>query len=301
MAYLALSFALTGLDPEVAEAVCFDAGALCVTFSDAQHDPLRAHAGDAGAVLEPQRGEVRLWRDTEVQVLYDAEHAEPALLARLAAALGIDSARLRAHSLPDRVWEREWLRDFHALQFGQRLWVCPRHESVTQGDAVVVRLDPGLAFGTGSHPSTAMCLEWLDGAALHGREVIDYGCGSGVLAIAALKLGARRAYAYDHDPQALLATRDNAADNAVAQRLVLCELPAQLPAHCDVLLANILSESLLALRAELTARVLQGGVLLLSGLLYAQEAEVAACYAACFDMKLRMRRDGWSTLQGLRR
>ena len=244
---------------------------------------------------------MRLWRDTEVQVLYDAEHAEPALLARLAAALGIDSARLRAHSLPDRVWEREWLRDFHALQFGQRLWVCPRHESVTQGDAVVVRLDPGLAFGTGSHPSTAMCLEWLDGAALHGREVIDYGCGSGVLAIAALKLGARRAYAYDHDPQALLATRDNAADNAVAQRLVLCELPAQLPAHCDVLLANILSESLLALRAELTARVLQGGVLLLSGLLYAQEAEVAACYAACFDMKLRMRRDGWSTLQGLRR
>jgi ribosomal protein L11 methyltransferase len=172
---------------------------------------------------------------------------------------------------------------------------------VAQSDAVVVRLDPGLAFGTGTHPSTAMCLEWLDAAALGGRSVIDYGSGSGVLAIAALKLGASRAYAYDLDPQALLATRENALGNGVGERLQVCAQPLELPASADVLLANILSTTLVAQSAQLAERVAPGGTILLAGILAEQESEVAACYAAWFDIECHARRGGWVGLEGRRR
>jgi ribosomal protein L11 methyltransferase len=157
-----------------------------------------------------------------------------------------------------------------------------------------------LAFGTGSHPSTALCLDWLDAAALDGRQVIDYGCGSGVLAVAALKLGASRAYAFDIDPQALLATRQNAADNGVAERLQLCERGAQLPRGCDVLLANILSEILINMAEVLAPLVTRGGWALLAGLLPTQEREVAAVYSAWFDMQRHAQRDGWVALHGQR-
>jgi len=306
MSYLALSFELDGLDPQLTETTCFDCGALSVTFSDA-HEPavpspgLTAHAGHAHAVLEPDLDEVRLWPSTRVQALYPAERALPELLTALAEALGLQPVQLRVQAVADRVWEREWLRDFHALRFGRRLWVSPRHELVTQRDAVVVRLDPGLAFGTGTHPSTALCLEWLDAAQLAGRAVIDYGSGSGVLAIAALKLGARRAYALDIDPQALRATRENALENGVESRLELCEHRAQLPAGTDVLLANILSTTLLSLSADLAALVAPGGAVVLGGILDEQEREVAACYAAWFDIRCHARRGGWVSLHGQRR
>jgi ribosomal protein L11 methyltransferase len=306
MSYLALSFELDGLDPQLTETACFDCGALSVTFSDARETAaaptgLAAHAGCAHAVLEPAVGEVRLWPSTRVQALYPTERALPELLAVLAEALGLEPMQLHAQAVADRIWEREWLRDFHALRFGRRLWVCPRHEPVTQHDAVVVRLDPGLAFGTGTHPSTAMCLEWLDGAQLAGREVIDYGSGSGVLAIAALKLGARRAYALDVDPQALRATQENALENGVAVRLELCEHRRALPARSEILLANILSTTLLSLSADLAALVAPGGSVVLGGILDEQEREVAACYAAWFDMRCHARRGGWVSLHGQRR
>ena len=305
MAYLAVSFELNGFDPERAEAACFELGALSVTFSDLREtaSPTQEaanHAARAGTILEPLPGEVRLWPDTRVQALYGAECAEPALLARLAAALGVNPTRLQAQALPDRPWERAWLQDFHAMRFGRRLWICPRHEHVSHDEAVVVRLDPGLAFGTGTHPSTAMCLEWLDGADLAARRVIDYGCGSGVLAIAALRLGARRAHAFDIDAQALLATRANAIDNGVRSRLRLCERPSQLPRHCEVLLANILSDTLLALSADLAALVVPRGEIVLAGILAQDEPEVAARYAAWFDMKCHARRAGWVALRGRR-
>jgi ribosomal protein L11 methyltransferase len=306
MAYLALSFELDGLDPQRTEACCFESGALSVTFSDA-HEAIgaqqgwSAHRGGSHTVLEPKPGEVRLWANTRVQALYPAECADAALLSTLATALGIEPAQLQASALAERVWEREWLRDFHATRFGRRLWVCPRHEAVTQNDAVVVRLDPGLAFGTGTHPSTAMCLEWLDAAELDGCTVIDYGSGSGVLGIAALKLGARQSYALDIDPQALQATRENALGNGVEERLQLCERPAQLPASAQVLLANILSTTLVALSAQLAALVAPGGWLLLAGILEEQESEVAACYAAWFDIQCQARCAGWVNLQGRRR
>src|SRR3984885_6086472 len=290
MSYLELSFGLGELDPAAAEAACLEAGALCVTFSDASDEP----------VLEPAPGEMRLWRQTRLQALFDGQRADAALLARLAAALAIDPARLAARALADRLWEREGLGDFHAMGFGRRLWICPRHESVADPDAIVVRLDPGLAFGTGTHASTAMCLQWLDCTPLTGRAVVDYGCGARALAIAALKLGARRAYAFDIDPQALLATRENALDNAVADRLQLCERATDIPGGCDVLLANILAEVLISLRQEFAALLPRGARALLAGILADQEAEVASAFPKWFDMSRYAQRDGWVALAARR-
>jgi ribosomal protein L11 methyltransferase len=290
MAYLELSFELDDLDPQAAESACMQTGALCVTFSDASDEP----------VLEPRPGEVRLWRHTRLQALYHEQRADAALIVTLAAALGIDAPQLKARAVADRAWEREWLRDFHAMRFGQRLWICPRHETVADPEAVVVRLDPGLAFGTGTHPSTAMCLQWLDGTPVSGRTVVDYGCGAGALAIAALKLGARRAYAFDIDPQALLATGENALDNAVADRLQLCERAADIARGCDVLLANILAEVLISLSQQFAQLLAPGARLLLAGILADQESEVAAAFLKWFDMERVASRDGWVALAGTR-
>jgi ribosomal protein L11 methyltransferase len=290
VSYLALSFEVGSIDPEQAETTCFDIGALSVTFSDERDD----------AVLEPRPGEVRLWPHTRLTALFAAEQADAGLIVRLATALGLPVELLQAQSVADRAWEREWLRDFHAMRFGRRLWVSPRHETVNAADGVIVRLDPGLAFGTGTHPSTALCLTWLDGMPLSGLTVIDYGCGSGVLGIAALKLGARCVHAFDLDPQALLATSENAADNEVASALRICEDAQQLPQECDVMVANILSETLVALAPALAARVSSGGSVLLAGILAPQEPEVVACYAPWFDMGRFAARDDWVALQGRR-
>ena len=290
MAYLELSIDLGQLDPGAAESACLEAGALCVTFCDASDEP----------VLEPRPGEMRLWRRTRLQALFEARQADPPLIAAVAAALGIEPVQVGARAVADRAWEREWLRDFHPMRFGERLWICPRHESVADPAAVVVRLDPGLAFGTGTHPSTALCLQWLDGVSLSGCQVVDYGCGAGVLAIAALKLGARRAYAFDIDPQALLATRENAADNAVADRLQLCERASDIPRGCDVLLANILAGVLISLNQEFAALLAPGALVLLAGLLATQESEVASAFLKWFDMRRFAQRDGWVALAGTR-
>ncbi|HEY4974142.1 MAG TPA: 50S ribosomal protein L11 methyltransferase, partial [Steroidobacteraceae bacterium] len=165
----------------------------------------------------------------------------------------------------------------------------------------VVRLDPGLAFGTGTHPSTAMCLQWLDATVQPGVQVVDYGCGAGALAIAALKLGARRAYGFDVDPQALLATRENALDNGVAERLQLCERAGEIPPGCDLLLANILAGVLISLSAQFAALLPRGGRCLLAGLLEAQESEVASAFLKWFDIARFASRDGWVALAGTRR
>jgi ribosomal protein L11 methyltransferase len=290
MPFLALSLELDGLDPSRAEDICFDHGALAVTLTDARGEP----------VFEPQPGELKLWRCSRLEALFSAEQAEPTLLTRLAQALHIDTAKLTTRAVADRIWEREWLRDFHAMRFGRRLWICPRHETVTASDAVVVQLDPGLAFGTGSHATTRLCLEWLDQTPLEHVTLMDYGCGSGVLAIAALKLGASAAYAFDIDPQALLATRDNALANRVAARLQLCSEPPQLPRRCDYLLANIVSDTLIAQRAALAMLVRGGGEALLCGILVDQEPEVADAFAKWFDMRRFAQREGWVALIGTR-
>jgi ribosomal protein L11 methyltransferase len=288
--HLTLSFELGSLDPQRAEEACRACGASAVTFVDARDDP----------VLEPAPGELRLWPATRVQALFAPADARE-LSGLLAQALGLDAACIAAELLADRPWEREWLKDFHALRFGKRLWVCPRHEQVRDPQAVVVWLDPGLAFGTGTHPSTALCLAWLDAHLERGARVIDYGCGSGVLALAAAKLGAAAVHCYDIDPQALRAARDNARANRLQRRVRIHEEAGRLPAGADVLLANILSEPLRALAARFAALVRPGGQVVLAGLMQHEAADVTAAYAACFDVVPFGERDGWTCLAGRRR
>jgi ribosomal protein L11 methyltransferase len=285
-----LSFDLGSLDPSQAEAGCFDLGATSVTFVDAQDDP----------VLEPLPGEFRLWPTTRLRALFTDPIDPPDLVGRLSAALELSPAGVQVERIEDRVWEREWLRDFHAMRFGRRLWICPRHETVTESDAVVVRMDPGLAFGTGTHPTTALCLEWLDRHIVDGQRIIDFGCGSGVLAVAAVKLGASAAHCFDIDPQALTATRENAASNDVESRVCIYETGAALPRGVDILVANILSGPLCDLAATFGSLVRDGGSIVLAGLLEHEAADVTQAYGAWFDIHPFEVREGWAGLAGKR-
>ncbi len=287
--FLELTFELGSLASEALEETATAAGALAVTFMDAHDDP----------VLEPQVGEMRLWRTTLVKCLFADQDAQ-ALRGRLGAALSLDPERIASAHLADRAWEREWLKDFHALRCGRRLWICPRHEHVSEPDAVVVTLDPGLAFGTGTHPSTALCLEWLDARLAAAAVVIDYGCGSGILGLAAAQLGAAAVHAFDIDPQALIATRDNALANGVAGRLTIHPRGETLPSAVDVLLANILASPLCELAGRFAALLRPGGQLVLAGLMEHEAADVTAAYTAWFDVTSFGYRDGWVCLAGRR-
>jgi ribosomal protein L11 methyltransferase len=294
---LELSFDLGSRDGECAEDAALGCGACAVTFVDAQDDP----------VLEPAPGELRLWPATRVRCLFANVADTHGLTRALGAALGIDPALIGVQSIPDRVWEREWLKDFHAMRFGRRLWVCPNHERVDAPEAVVVRLDPGLAFGTGTHASTALCLTWLDSRLVESTvpaehcRVIDFGCGSGVLGLAAAKLGATEVHAFDIDPQALLATCENARANGVSWQVHVHDHPATLPRAADVLLANILSGPLCALAADFAALLRPGGQVVLSGLMDREAADVTGAYAAWFDVVRCGDREGWVCLVGRRR
>jgi ribosomal protein L11 methyltransferase len=286
-----LSFALGALDAQSAEDACFACGASAVTLEDAADHP----------VLEPLPGELRLWPQTRLKALFPAPAEGAVLAARLAAHLGVEPHRLTARAVEDRVWEREWLRDFHAMRFGARLWVSPHHEPVTDPQAIVVALDPGLAFGTGTHASTALCLTWLDAHGAAGARVIDYGCGSGVLSLAAAKLGARAVHCFDIDPQALLATRENAAANAVGHLVHVHEEEAALPEGVELLLANILCSTLCMLAPRFARLVRPQGTAVLAGILEHEVPEVTAAYAPCFDVAHWAARDGWVALSARRR
>jgi ribosomal protein L11 methyltransferase len=287
--FLQFTFDLGTVDPEPLESACFLAGAMSVTLTDAADHP----------VLEPAPGATPLWPTIRLSALF-ADQPPERVERMLTAFLDAPLSGYRIERVADRPWEREWLKDFRPMQFGARLWVAPHHLSVPDPQAVVVRLDPGLAFGTGSHPSTALCLEWLDAAALDGREVIDYGCGSGILAIAAIALGARSAVAVDLDPQALLATRDNATRNHLENRIVACDPEASL-APADVLLANILSEPLIALAPRFATLIRPGGRIVLAGLIGAQAGPVTLAYHPWFDIRPFKALDEWVCLEGVRR
>jgi ribosomal protein L11 methyltransferase len=293
--FLELSFDLTSLDPQTAEDAAFDCGAIAITLFDAGDDP----------VLEPAPGETPLWPVTRMKCLFAHAVTAPAtpaaLKSALAARLGIDASLIEVQPVVERVWEREWLKDFHAQRFGRRLWVCPHHERVGAPDAVVVMLDPGLAFGTGTHASTALCLTWLDTHPPRGACVIDYGCGSGVLGIAAARLGAVEVHAFDIDPQALIATRDNACANGLQGLLRIHASATSLPGGNDLLLANILAAPLCALAPSFAALVRAGGRVVLAGLMEREAAEVTAAYVTCFDVVRFAERDGWLCLAGRRR
>lgn len=287
---------LDKLDPAVVEDLLLAAGACSVTLTDAGDDP----------VLEPGPGETPLWANTRITGLFEGDADLDDLPARLQQALAIPALPAwRLEDLADRAWEREWLRDFGPMRFGRRLWICPSGSDVTDAEAVVVHLDPGLAFGTGTHPTTALCLEWLDGLALQGKAMLDYGCGSGVLAIAALKLGCERALAMDIDPQAVIATRRNAADNGVAGRLQVLGSPAAISGRFEVVVANILAGPLVEFADSITSTLADRGMLALSGVLCEQATDVMAAYAPWieFDEPVFREQDGqvWSRLTGTRR
>jgi len=288
---IAVTLNLDGLDAERVEEACFEFGALAVSYTDQRDDP----------ILEPAPGEFRLWPHTRLQALFSFDCKPQQIVAGLSHVLRVEPQQISVEMLADKVWEREWLRDFHPMCFGQRLWVAPHHSHVHTQGAVIVRLDPGLAFGTGTHATTAMCLAWLDEHAREGQVVIDYGCGSGVLAVAAAKLGASTAYAYDIDPQALTATRDNAAANHVVEQVRVVESEDALPKGADILLANILCGPLCDLAPRFADLTAPGGKIVLAGLLEAQADEVTRAHTPWFDISPFATRDGWTALTGIRR
>jgi ribosomal protein L11 methyltransferase len=267
------------------------AGAAAVSLEDAADQPL----------YEPAPGETPLWYRTRVTGLFEADMDMDEVLDRLRAAAGSEPPAHRVEPLEDRDWTRAWLEGYQPLRLGERLWVCPEGFDVPPPPAVTVRLDPGLAFGTGTHPTTALCLEWLDAHPPTDRTVMDYGSGSGILAIAAALLGARRVTAIDNDPQALIATRDNAARNGVSSRIATFG-PQGCPAEPHaVVLANILAGPLIALAPRLARLVRPGGWLILSGILEDQAAQVAGAYAPWLALEPPTVRDGWVRLDGRRR
>ncbi|MEW8028304.1 MAG: 50S ribosomal protein L11 methyltransferase [Candidatus Thiodiazotropha sp.] len=287
--WLQLSIDCSETEAPLLELVFADLGALSVTLGDAGDQPL----------LETPPESTQLWQHTRVTALFEEDRQPLKLRTALAAILDPELVgRLRWERIEDRIWERVWLEHFKPMSFGRRLWVCPAGESIDQRNTVVIKLDPGLAFGTGTHPTTALCLEWLDAQDLKGRRIIDYGCGSGILAIAALKLGASSAVALDHDRQALIASRDNAQKNGVSDRLITC-LPDEMPnGQFDLLVANILAAPLIQLAPDFARLVRPGGRFALSGILVEQESEVAPAYQAFAALEAPKRQQEWLLLSG---
>lgn len=282
-----------------------DVGALAVTLLDADAD-----TSNERAILEPGVGETPLWNDLVLSALFPADTNALALLAALEAFdPGLEWSTASFRAVQDEDWERAWLDQFQPMAFGDRTWIVPWNhelpEAAQAADAAVVRLDPGLAFGSGTHPTTALCLRWLDRlateGALAGQTVLDFGCGSGILALAALKLGAAKAVGVDNDPQAVLATGDNAERNALQERMQVY-LPADEPqATYPVVVANILASALDALADVLATRVAPGGRIALSGILHGQEDELLVRYAAWFEQLEVARDDDWMRITGVRR
>lgn len=280
------------------EDILLAAGCAAVTFQDAQDEP----------IFEPDLGTTPLWSQTVITGLFAAEHDLDETLQLIGEAQAQAFPHLKAQSnlkaeiLEDKDWEREWMDSYHPMRFGERLWVCPSWRDAPNPEAVNLRLDPGLAFGTGTHPTTALCLEWLDAQPMDGQHVIDYGCGSGILGIAALLLGADTVLAVDIDPQALTATRDNLARNLLdTERMQVC-FPAEVPQRqADTLVANILAGPLTSLAPTLSQLVRPGGRLLLSGLLSQQAEAVSDAYQPWFEMEAPVSKDDWIRLTGTRR
>jgi ribosomal protein L11 methyltransferase len=278
-----------------------DVGALSVTLMDAHLD-----APDEEAIFEPGVGETPLWQEMSLTALFPAD-AKPALVLMALEAFDpeLDLSGAQFRTIEDQDWERAWMDQFKPMQFGRRTFIVPWNQELPDAarsaDAAVVRLDPGLAFGTGTHPTTALCLEWLDALDLAGTRVLDFGCGSGILALAALKLGAHQAVAVDNDPQALVASTDNAERNDAGERLSVY-LPGAEPQHVyPVVVANILASALDALAPLLASRVESGGRIALSGILRGQEPELVQRYTEWFDELSVSTREDWVRISGVRR
>ena len=267
-----------------------DLGALSVTYLDAEDAP----------IYEPALNETKIWQKTVVVALYEIE-TEPELI-KLALFSQFSQQPLlnwTAQIIEDQDWERSWMAYYRPMKFADKLWVCPTGQENDEPGTVCLTLDPGLAFGTGSHPTTALCLEWLACHDLTHKIVIDYGCGSGILAIAAVLLGASHAYAIDIDPQAITATLANAEKNQISTK-ISCYLAQQFPPlQADVLLANILAKPLIELAPTITALLKNQGQLVLSGILNQQADSVSAAYHKINMNPLKSLED-WCRLDGIK-
>lgn len=267
-------------------------GAQAVTFVDAKDTPM----------YEPKPGEVMLWPDTQIVGLYDAQYDMSRVIGQLSKSkiLG-KNFNHKLDQLEDKDWEREWMVNFHPMQFGKRLWICPSWRDVPDPKAVNVMLDPGLAFGTGTHPTTSLCLKWLDALELSESTVVDFGCGSGILGIAALKLGAKRVVGIDIDPQALLASQDNANRNDVGEKIELYLPEHQPELQADVVLANILAAPIRELKNVISGYCKPGGKLVLSGILDNQAQEINDLYSDIFDMQAIAIEGEWARVSGVKK
>jgi ribosomal protein L11 methyltransferase len=300
VAFLEISLTLSAEQQPRAEAALEESGALSITLLDAD-----AETPDERAIFESGVGETPLWGTLVLNALFDGDtdrHALVDALHRALPELSPDAIGLR--EVADQDWERAWMDRFRPMRFGKRLWIYPWNIEPPgeESKTAIVRLDPGLAFGTGTHPTTALCLEWLDAIEVCGKSIVDYGCGSGVLAIAALKLDAARAIGVDNDPQALFASRDNAERNGVADRLSL-HAPDDMPKNliCDALVANILSQPLHELAPTFATLLRPGAPFALSGIIAGQETELLDRYAHCGFTELQTaQREDWIRISGLR-
>lgn len=266
-----------------------ETGALAVSLFDAGDQPL----------LEPEPGKALLWNNIRVVGLFDAETPTGEIVNQLSARFGDKLPGFKLEILEDKDWVKEWMDQFQPIQFAEKLWICPSWQQPPDPDAANIMLDPGLAFGTGTHATTALCLEWLGTTALDDCSVIDYGCGSGILGIGALLLGCNRLWATDIDPLALETTAENARRNAIDDGQIEISLPQDCRADAsDLLLANILAGPLVELAPTLAALVKHQGKIALSGILESQSGQVLNAYRQWFEFDPVVEREGWVLLTG---
>ncbi len=285
-----LQVSLETTESERIEECLLEAGAVAVMMADAADQPL----------LEPGPGETPIWDKVVVTGLFPGNQDPNPILHALQKELKLAiSPDCKIELIEDRDWVREWLDHYEPLRVGRNLWICPHHREVNTEDAVVVKLDPGLAFGTGTHPTTALCLEWLDQATIKDKTVIDYGCGSGILAVAAALLGASRVMAVDIDPQALTATLENARLNKVSEIITVGQPETVKGEKAHVVMANILAGPLSILAPDLTELLDVNGNIVLAGLLASQMNDVKAAYSNSIQWQQPTSREGWTRLNGL--
>lgn len=298
MSWLQISINTTKEHTELAEDCLFSAGAQTVTLTDAADQP----------ILEPGLDETPIWNKVIVIGLFTFDNNQQSLLATIKPCLQETHASCSTEILEDQNWTRAWMAHFHAMAFGERLWVCPLHIEPPEPDAINLRLDPGLAFGTGTHPTTSLCLRWLDqNISLDNKthkNILDYGCGSGILAIAACMLGTDHADGVDIDPQALLATQNNAKTNKVSEKINTWLVDDYQQQHAktqyDIVIANILSGPLGELAAILAHHTKIKGDIVLSGILKEQAESLLLIYSEFFEMDTPVYEDNWVLLHGVK-
>jgi len=291
MPWQEITFTLNAGQAKAYEDALMAMGALSVTLRDALDQP----------ILEPEPETTPLWDEILLTAMFDVDAQVEDIVASLQTCLQTDQlAEYQIEVLEDQEWRLTWKEHFKPMQFGERLWICPSgYERPSQSDAVVIDLDPGLAFGTGSHPTTALCLQWLDGHSVKNKTVIDYGCGSGILAIAAAKLGARQVIAIDNDPQALQATKDNAAANAVGHLVEVAAPESIVQEKADILIANILLEPLTGLTDVFRKLLSPAGELVMSGVLDTQVTALQEAYISHFNFDTCGQQEEWVRLHAI--